>query len=210
MTVLRAAKIFWGPELIPQFESLVHCAVAEAEVLGGLLRDENNRDARVQRAKQIEHDADEIVHQIARDLNVTYNSPFDREDLHVLASSLDDVIDFSYGAADRVVLYKINQIPKAAIEIAGLILRQSKELSEAVFHLDSRESAFERCIAVKQLEYDADQLKNSAIAELFEAERDAIQLIKVKELYTQLDLATDRAKDAAQVIESMLFKRGPA
>ncbi len=142
MTVLRAAKIFWGPELIPQFESLAHRAVAEAEVLVGLLRDENNRDAQIQGAKQIEHDADEIVHQIARDLNVTYNSPFDREDLHALASSLDDVIDFSYGAADRVVLYKINQIPKAAIEIAGLILRQSKELSEAV-----SQSGFQRkCI----------------------------------------------------------------
>lgn len=174
MTVLRAAKIFRSPELIPQFQSLAGCAVAEAEVLGQLLRDENSRDAQVRRAKQIEHEADEIVHQIARDLNVTYNSPFDREDLHALASSLDDVIDFCYGAADRVVLYKINQIPYAAIEIAALILRQSMELSEAVSHLDSREGAFGHCIAVKQLEYDADRLKSTAIAELFEAQHDAI------------------------------------
>ena len=209
MSPLRATKLFSTPDLIPQFESLAGLAVEEAGALLRLLQLETDLAAQVQRAKQIEHEADKIVHNIVRDLNRTYNSAFEREDLHRLASSLDDVIDFSYGAADRVLLYKINQIPPAAMEVATVIQRQAEELLVAVSSMGSRE-VFQHCMVVSQLEYDADRLANSAIAELFEIERDAIQLIKRKELYNQLATATDRAKDAAQVIETMVLKRGPA
>jgi uncharacterized protein Yka (UPF0111/DUF47 family) len=210
MSPLRAAKLFSTPDLIPQFESLAGLAVAEADLLIELLRQPTDLADQVQRAKQIEHEADEIVHQIVRDLTATYNSRFEREDLHQLASSLDDVIDFSYGAADRVLLYKIDQIPPAALEIAKVIHRQAEELLAAVSSLNFRSAVFQHCMAVSQLEYDADRLTSAAIAELFEVERNAIQLIKLKELYSQLTSATDRAKTAAQAVETMVMKQGPA
>jgi hypothetical protein len=137
-------------------------------------------------------------------------SEFDREDLHKLASSLHDVVDFAYNAADRVLLYKLSNIPPVAGELAQLIHRQAEELTAAVSALQKREHLFQHCAVVKELEADADQITNSAVAELFERERDAIQLMKVKELFTQLALATDRAKDAAEVIEAMVLKRGLA
>ena len=140
---------------------------------------------------------------------MTYNSPFDREDLHKLASSLDNVVDFSYRAADRVLIYKIKRIPPKAVELATLIQRQSRELASAVSSLDSRKQAFEHCEAVKRLECDAVRVRNSAISELFELEQNAIELIKLKDLYAQLASATNRAKDAAKAVESLLFKRGP-
>lgn len=210
MSPLRAAKLFSTPDLIPQFESLAGLAVSETVVLLELLRHDTDIGAQVQRAKQIEHEADEIVHQIVRDLTATCNSRFEREDLHQFASSLDDVIDLSYGAADRVLLYKIDQVPPAALEIAKVIHRQAEELLAAVSSLNSRNVVFQHCMVVGQLGYDADRLTSIAIAKLFEVERNAIQLIKLKELYSQLTSATDRAKTAAQALETMVLKRGPA
>jgi predicted phosphate transport protein (TIGR00153 family) len=210
MTALRASKIWSSPELLPRFVSLAKCAVTEAETLGALLSSETNRESLAQGAKRIEHEADKIVHQIVRELAVTYNSPFDREDLHHLASSLDDVIDFSFGAADRVILYKIDMIPRAASELCNVIQCQADEMLAAVSSLRYRDKALQHCTAVNQLEHDADQILSQALAELFESERDAIRLIKIKELYKQLASATDRAKDAAQAIETMVMKRGLA
>lgn len=206
------AKILFAqqPDLIPQFVSLARESVAEAGVLLDLLQQGGDVANQAKRAKEIEHSADDKVHDIVRGLNRLYNSAFDREDLHRLASSLDDIIDFAYGAADRVLLYKITGIPAFAGELALIILRQSEELTAAVSALAKREEVFRHCANVKQLEIDADRLTNSAVAELFEREKDAIQLIKLKELYNQLALATDRAKDAADVVETMVLKRGLA
>jgi uncharacterized protein Yka (UPF0111/DUF47 family) len=91
-----------------------------------------------------------------------------------------------------------------------VIHRQAEELTAAVSALQKREDLFQHCAVVKQLEADADQITNAAVAELFDREKNAVQLIKIKELYTQLAFATDRAKDAAEVIEAMGLKRGPA
>lgn len=212
MAPLRAFNVFsTGPDLLEQFAYLSEETVEEASVLLELLWTHNNDVSdRVRRAKKIEHAADEIVHGIFRTLTHTYMSEFDREDLQKLASSLDDVIDFTCGAADRVLLYKLSNIPPVAGELAQLIHRQAEELTAAVSALQKREHLFQHCALVKQLKADADQIINSAVAELFERERNAIQLIKVKELFTQLAFAIDRAKDAAEVIEAMAMKRGLA
>jgi uncharacterized protein Yka (UPF0111/DUF47 family) len=199
-----------GPDMLPQLVSLAKQSVAECAVLVDLLETDINVAAKVRRAKEIEDTADEIVHAVARDLTRLYRSAFDREDLHKLASSLDDVIDFSYGAADRILLYKIDRIPPAALAIAKVIQRQSEELLNAVSALQNREKAFAGCVAVKKLESEATRLIGSAIASLFENEPDAIQLIKMKELYALLAAACDRAKAAADTIETMTLKRGLA
>lgn len=211
MAPLSAFKVFSPePDLLEQFAYLSEKTVEEASVLLELLRAHDDVAGRVRRAKEIEHAADEIVHGIFRTLSHAYMSEFDREDLHKLASSLDDVIDFTYGAADRVLLYKLSNIPPIAGELAQVIHRQAEELTAAVSALQKREQLFQHCAVVKQLEVHADRITNSAVAELFEHEGDAIQLIKVKELFTQLAFATDRAKDAAEVIEVMVLKRGLA
>lgn len=198
------------PGILPQIVSLAESAVAESVLLVDLFKTDSGVALKVQRAKEIESAADEIVHAIAKDLTRLYNSPFEREDLHNLASSLDDVIDFSFGAADRVLLYKIERIPPAALTIAKIIQSQAEALLNAASVLQTRDKAFAGCVAVKQLERRATELIGGAIASLFEDEPDAIQLIKIKELYTLLTAASNRAKAAADTIETMTLKRGLA
>lgn len=210
MAYLRAFNIFSpNPDLLEQFAHLSKETVEEASVLIELLCTENEVAEQVRQAQEIEHAADEIVHRILRTLSHTYVLTYDREDLQNLASSLDDVIDFAYGAADCVLLYKLSNIPPAAEKLAQVIHRQVEELEAAVSALPKPEDLFQYCDVVKQLEVEANQITSSAVTELFEDEKNAIQVIKLKDLFKQLAFATDRAKDAAEVLEGMALKDGP-
>jgi uncharacterized protein len=205
MTPLRAFKLFPSrDDLLDQFVSLAEAAIEEAALVLDLLHMHGDIADRVRQAKEIEHSADDIVHRIVQALNRTYISEFDVADLHDLASSLDDVIDFTYGAADRVLLYKVTRIPTAAGELVQVIREQANGLAAAVSALQIRDEVVQHCSTVKQLQINAERLANSALAQLFEFETDAIQLIKVKDMFTQLAFATGRAKDAAEVIETMV------
>lgn len=178
-----------------------------AETLHELLRDHGNVAVTVQRIKDIEHQGDEMTHAIIRRLNQTFITPFDREDIHKLASSIDDVLDYVNSAAERLLIYKVSQPPKAAAELSGIVVRQSKELSKAVGLLESRkEEVINHCVEIKRLEGEADYIARKAIGSLFEHERDPIVLIKLKEIYETLETATDKAEDAANVLESVVLK----
>ena len=147
-----------------------------------------------------------MTHDIIRMLNQTFITPFDREDIHRLSSSLDDVLDFVNGAAVRMTLYRVTVPPPAAIDLAALIVKQSEELSLAVSLLESNQKVLDHCVEVNRLENEADRVSRRAIAELFEHEKDPIQLIKIKELYEVLETATDKAEDAANVLEAVVLK----
>ena len=178
-----------------------------AETLHELLRDHGNVAVTVQRIKDIEHQGDEMTHAIIRRLNQTFITPFDREDIHKLASSIDDVLDYVNSAAERLLIYKVSQPPKAAAELSGIVVRQSKELSKAVGLLESRkDEVINHCVEIKRLEGEADYIARKAIGSLFEQERDPINLIKLKEIYETLETATDKAEDAANVLESVVLK----
>lgn len=160
----------------------------------------------VARITEIEHRGDEMTHQILVKLNQTFITPFDREDIHLLASSLDDVLDFIFSAADRLLNYKIEHPSPSAKVMAGIILKQAQELTEAVRLLGKDSHVLQHCVEVNRLENEADKVSREAIGRLFEGEKDPITLIKLKELLEVLEEASDKAEDAANVLETVILK----
>ena len=162
---------------------------------------------RVRQLKVIEHRGDEMTHEILTKLNQTFITPFDREDIHRLASSLDDVLDFIYAAGVRLVMYKITSAPEAASQLAGILVTQADQLAEALSQLEKEhDHVLQNCVEINRLENEADQVARSAIGALFDREKDPISLIKLKELYEVLETATDKAEDAANVLEAVVLK----
>jgi uncharacterized protein len=177
-----------------------------ARLLRSILEDPRDLGMRVEQVQAIEHKGDQATHAIITKLNKSFITPFDREDLHKLASSLDDVLDFTNAAATRLVMYKITEPPPAAAELAGLIILQSEELARGVSLLEENGAVLKHCEEINRLEDEADHVSRRAIAMLFESERDPIQLIKLKELFEVLEVATDKAEDAANVLEAIVLK----
>jgi len=177
-----------------------------ARLLRGILEDPHDLEARVEQMQGIEHRGDKAIHAIMTKLNQSFITPFDREDIHRLASALDDVLDFMNTAATRLVMYKIKQPPVAAAELAGILVLQSEELARGVSLLEKNGKVMQHCDEVNRLEDEADRVSRKAIGALFENEKDPIQLIKMKELYEVLETATDKAEDAANVLEAIVLK----
>lgn len=177
-----------------------------ARLLQDILKNPAQMDERLAQLQAIEHRGDEMTHAIITALNQTFITPFDREDIHRLTSSLDDVLDYVNAAGMRLRLYRINEPPPVAAELAGLIVQQSDELAQGVSLLEQNQRVLEHCVEVHRLENEADRVSRNAIAELFDNEKDPIRLIKMKELYEVLETATDKAEDAANVLEAVALK----
>lgn len=178
-----------------------------ATVLRDLLKNYSNVSAGVQKVKDIEHKGDDMTHAVLIKLNQTFITPFDREDIHTLASSIDDVLDYINAAADRLVMYKIQSVPQAAVDLASVIVKQSDELAQAVRLLEkNHQKVLDHCVEVNRLENEADRVARDAIGHLFDQEKDPIHLIKIKELLEVLETATDKAEDAANVLETVILK----
>ena len=175
-------------------------------LLHNILKNPANMEPRLDQLQAIEHRGDEMTHGIITALNQTFITPFDREDIHRLTSSLDDVLDFVNAAGVRLRLYKIKTPPSIAAELAAMIVEQSEELAQGVSLLEKNKLVLEHCVEVHRLENEADRLSRKAIADLFDNEKDPIQLIKIKELYEVLETATDKAEDAANVLEAVALK----
>jgi hypothetical protein len=188
------------------FAELSESLTEGAKLLREILASPHDLDLRVEQIQAIEHQGDKTTHAIISKLNQTFITPFDREDIHRLASSLDDVLDFVNAAAVRLVMYKITQPPPEAAELAGLIVLQTEELAKGVSLLEKNGAVMKHCDEINRLEDVADHVSRKAIADLFERERDPVQLIKVKELYEVLEYATDKAEDAANVLEAIVLK----
>ncbi|OLD15177.1 MAG: phosphate transport regulator [Acidobacteriales bacterium 13_1_40CM_3_55_5] len=177
-----------------------------ARLLHDILKNPANMEPRLDQLQEIEHRGDEMTHGIITALNQTFITPFDREDIHRLTSSLDDVLDFVNAAGVRLRLYKIKTPPSIAAELAAMIVEQSEELAQGVSLLEKNKLVLEHCVEVHRLENEADRLSRNAIADLFDNEKDPIHLIKIKELYEVLETATDKAEDAANVLETVALK----
>ncbi len=163
----------------------------------------------VSEIEDLEHQADEVTHKIFAELNATFVTPFDREDIHQLASSLDDIIDFINGSASRFVLYNVRADTPYMRRLTEIIQQSVEALGKGVSYLrDFRNSAKLQEIFKKVNEYenDADTVFALAIADLFENEKNVVELIKLKEIYVGLETATDRCEDVANVLESILIK----
>jgi uncharacterized protein len=198
--ILHEARFF---EL---FDELSGYLIEGAKLLRGILEDPKDLRMRVEQVQAVEHKGDRATHAIITKLNQSFITPFDREDIHRLVSSLDDVLDFTNAAANRLVMYKINEPPPAAAELATLIVLQAEELARGVSLLEKNGAVLKHCDEVNRLEDEADHVSRRAIAALFEDEKDPIQIIKLKELYEVLEVATDKAEDAANVLEAIVVK----
>ena len=156
--------------------------------------------------KEIEHACDRITRGIIDRLNRTFVTPLDREDIHALASSLDDVMDAIDAAAAVVRLYRIAHVRNGAKRLVETISDSVDRLAEAFAALERREGVLELAARVKQLEHEADRVHQDAIVELFDQERDPIAVIKWKEIFDFLEAATDRCEDVADLLEGIIVK----
>lgn len=188
------------------FEEMAKNVVDGAKLLHAILSDFQNVEARVQQLNDIEHKGDDLTHSVLVKLHQTFITPFDREDIHELATKIDDVLDFLHAAAERLVMYKITTAPSQAADLAAVIVRQSEEIHKAVLKLDKHEAVLEHCVEINRLENEADRLARTALAGIFDREKDPISLIKQKELIEVLETATDKAEDAANILESVVLK----
>lgn len=163
----------------------------------------------IKEIEHIEHTGDNITHMIFNELGRNFITPFDREDIHALTSAIDDILDLIHGSAKRIEMYKVTEISEAMIILSDIILKGSIELNVAVVNLEGMkhiDEIKEACVRINSLENNADDVFNMAIARLFDEEKDAIKLIKVKEILQVLETATDKCEDAANVIESIIIK----
>ena len=159
--------------------------------------------------EHLEHVGDSVTHDMFNELSSNFITPFDREDIHEMISSLDDIVDFIHGSAKRIELYNFTEIPSALPKLAELILQGSEELHIAVCGLrDIKKSSRikEACVKINSIENHADDVFDMTVARLFEEEKDAVKIIKIKEVLSGLETATDKCEDAANAISSMIIK----
>ncbi len=161
---------------------------------------------KVEVIRGIEHDCDRSTRAIIDRLNRTFVTPLDREDIHSLASRLDDVMDAIDGAAAVVRLYKIVEVRPGARRLAEIICDSMDRITEALELLEKRDGVIELAARVSQLENEADRVHQDAIVDLFDHERDPITVIKWKEIFDFLEAATDRCEDVANLLEGVIVK----
>jgi predicted phosphate transport protein (TIGR00153 family) len=154
----------------------------------------------------IEEEGDRVVHDIFRHLRATFITPFDPEDIQALATSLDDVLDGIDDATFRIVAYRLKPIPPAVLQLAQMVFSCCGILARALEALHQNRSVLNFCIEVNRLENEADKLERNLLADLFLNERDAIALIRQKEIYELLEATTDRCEDVADVIQNVSVK----
>ena len=158
--------------------------------------------------KQIESECDALTHNIIQRLNSTFVTPIDREDIHALAKSLDDVMDSIDAAAAVTRRYRMAQLRYGARELASLTWQSAMQVKVAVEALERRKDVHQLAVEVNRLENAADDIHDEALRRLFEDEKDAITVIKWKEVLDLLEEATDRCEDCANVLEGVVVKHG--
>jgi predicted phosphate transport protein (TIGR00153 family) len=196
----------------PLFEEDARILLKATGLLRLLMASETmeQREAIARQIKEVEHEGDDLTHRIYLQLNKSFITPFDREDIQSLASSLDDVLDYINGASQRISLYKPKAIYPPFIEFAEIIHFAAGELELLLNALKdavkNKENIIQGCISINTLENKADDLYHAGISNLFEFERDTIELIKNKEIFGTLEKAVDKAEDVSDIIKTIMIK----
>lgn len=181
-----------------------------AQALGDLVKDFTNVPLKAKRIKDIEHEADLITHETIEKLNKTFVTPLDREDIHGLISSLDNILDHIEAAADKFSLYRIPEIQPDAALLADILIHSVKEVQTTIGKLRNLKDAdliLKHCIEINRLENEGDFVYRSAIAKLFDVyANDPLNVIKWKEIYESIENAIDSCEDVANVIEGVTLK----
>jgi predicted phosphate transport protein (TIGR00153 family) len=167
----------------------------------------SEREAIAARMREIEHQADEATHEIIRKVNSSFITPFDREDIHGLAATLDDCMDLMDAAVDLIVLYRIGELPTGVSEQVEVLVRMSQLTADAMPRLRSMKDLSEYWIEINRLENQADQCYRRLLAQLFNGEStDAITVMKHKEVIEELEAAADAFEQVAHKVESIAVK----
>jgi uncharacterized protein Yka (UPF0111/DUF47 family) len=190
-------------------EKQAEYAVQAARYLREVVSQAAVDDGHLKKMHDIEHDGDEITHTIIDQLNKIFITPFEREDIHALAKQLDDVIDMIYTITNRLRVYKITKANKYLGGFASVIEEAVCCVASAIKGLRNakdRSPVTESCIEVNRLENLGDSMRDKALAELFEKEKDPIMVIKWKDIYQDAETVLDICEDVANVVESILVK----
>jgi len=191
------------------FEQSARNMVKASQMLKELVDTWEDVRKNVDEIDDLEHEGDAITHKIMAQLNRTFVTPFDREDITMLAHSLDDVTDFIHAAADAMLLYKVDRPTQRAKELADIIVQAAVEVEKAMPQLRHRaelKKMLPRCVEINRLENVADDVFHSAQAELFDDTADMAQVIKWREIYEYMESATDRCEDVSNVLEGVALK----
>ena len=197
-------------EFYDLFEKETANLVIAAEKIVDFFDNYEDVEVKAKELKELEHKGDVITHEIIARLHRTFVTPIDREDITLLAHSLDDVMDFIEAAGRTAFLYSIAQPTERARELARIVAKIAYKLSEVMPRLRHRDQfpwILKQCVEINTLENEADDVHHAALVELFEVcHLNACEVIKWREIYEHLENATDRGEDVANVLEGIVLK----
>jgi len=199
-------KVFYG-----LFEEVSSVLIEMAGIFTDATKEEDH-DKAIQLLKSLkdyEHKNDDITHKIFIELGRNFITPFDREDIHYLATSLDDIADYLWTASNRMIMYSIDHNDAITQKFAQIITQSINQLSTAVRELrdmKNLKSIVDACVKINSIENEGDDLLDKSLVELFKSSLDPKEIIKKKDLYEMLEIVTDKCEDAADIIESIVIK----
>jgi predicted phosphate transport protein (TIGR00153 family) len=188
------------------FTAAANNLVEGAQLLGEMFTEGADRSVLAKKLRDVEHSSDEITHAVMRQLNSTFVTPFDREDIYRLANRLDDVMDFIEAAADLIVLYELVELPAENARVVEVIKKAAAMTAEAMPRLRGMKDLEEYWIEVNRLENEADQIYRRTVARLFNGEYDALTALKLKDVAEELEAAADALEDVADAVETIAVK----
>ncbi len=197
------------------FYDLFEDVVATVNEMADLLKvvvnepDFDKRSSYIKRVEDLEHKNDEHTHLIFTELGRNFITPFDREDIHALASALDDIADYIYSSAKKINFYRVNPNDTGIRKMADLIVESAIQIKNAVMELRNMKNMrkiTDALVKVNSIENQADDIFDMSVDRLFETEPDAKEVMKKREIYHAMETATDKCEDAANVIESIIIK----
>jgi uncharacterized protein len=195
-----------SPKFFDLFERQAAIVLEGARALKELAQNFDHVEQKAVQIKELETQGDHITHELIDSLNRTFITPFDREDIHALASALDDVLDNIEGVSSRLALFKVKQLTSGSRELIDIIEKGCVAIYEAVKCLRDRKKSLQFLVEINKLENDADAISRDMTAKLFEDAADFRELIKWKELYGRLEATTDDCEDVANIIEGIFVK----
>ncbi len=180
--------------------------VEGARQLKDMLAHYTDAEAKAKALKDTEHKCDAVTHEIMTELNTSFVTPFDREDIHSLATSMDDILDEIEGVSSRMVMLKIARPTQEEIRMADILVQAAIEIERAIANLAQLKELATFCQRIKELEHEADEISRAMITRLFDKEENVKELIKWKELYGRLESTADCCEDVANIIEGIVLK----
>lgn len=188
------------------FNGLAERLSASATLLHEMFENPASLETKVSKIKDLEHEADNLTHDIIDRINRTFVTPFDREDIHALASHLDDVIDLIDGTARRATIFRIQRTRPAAVVLAEVLSRAAKCVEQGVRDMKIPKRVNEVTFSLKQLEEEGDAVYHEAMGTLFAEGGDALEVVKWKDLYDKIEDALDQCEDVGNVLQSIALK----